>query len=581
MTVMQSQDDGIILPMANSRGQGQHRVVCPFCSGQRKRTNQSAKTMSLKVDHDGYVFTCWHCGANGSGLNNTGSYMAQPARTLSEVTVLSEDGLSYLLTQRGISHATANEAGLFESKVWVREVGEETTCVGFPYFDERGVRTGAKLRSIKAKGFTAQGAARNFFGIERLIPNEPIVICEGEMDALSVTEAGMPNAMSVPHGAPPVPKSGTKSDSNDKRLECVWNARDLLEAAPKVIIAVDSDGPGDALAEELARRIGKAKCWRVRWPEGVKDANEFLLAHGAADLREYIEEKADPWPLSGVHQASDFKAQLVDLYDRGLSSGLGTGWSTVDEFVSISPGMLYVVTGVPGSGKSTWLDALLMNVTQQYGWKGAIASFENPIPIHLAKFVSLYTGKPFGEGKPGRVTKQETEDALDWINDHMMFLAQDGEPPTVTNIIDRLTAAVKRMGVRWVVIDPFNFIRLGDGEAALSETSAINEMLAAFKTFATTHDVALFIVAHPAKPPSSAGSEWVPSGYNISGSANWYNRADFGITVQRLEALSRVHVWKCRFGHLGKVGSEDLVFQPDTGRYFEANDPACFDDLDF
>ncbi len=180
----------------------------------------------------------------------------------------------------------------------------------------------------------------------------------------------------------------------------------------------------------------------------------------------------------------------------------------------------------------------------------------------------------------GRATEAEVEDALDWLDDHVMFLAQDGEPPTVANIIDRLTAAVKRMGIRWAVIDPFNFIRLG-GESGASETSAINEMLAQFKVFAATHEVALFLVAHPAKPPASAGNDWVPTGYNISGSAHWYNRADFGITVQRLATATRVHVWKCRFSHLGKVGKEDLAFSPETGRYFEANDPSIFEDLDF
>ena len=581
-----SSDAEQIISHALRGGPGQRRVVCPFCAADRKRMNQSTRTLSIKVDDKGVVYTCWHCSASGSeplhhDKPNRVLHMKQMAAPA--VTVLSDDGLSYLLTKRGISHATSASAGLFEADVWIREAEGETTCVGFPYFDDKGTRTGAKLRSIKAKGFTMQGAAKSFFGLERLVPGSPIIICEGEIDALSITEAGLSNGVSVPHGAPPPPKPGAQlnPEANDKRLECVWNARMELDSAPRVIIAVDNDAPGEALAEELARRIGKAKCWRVRWPEGIKDANEFLLTNGAEELRGYIDDQAEAWPLSGIHQAKDFKAALVDLYDKGLSSGLSTGWESVDEYLSVAPGMLYIVTGVPGSGKSTWLDALLMNVTQRYGWKGAIASFENPIPIHLAKFISIYTGKPFGQGKPGRADKQEVSDALDWIDDHIMFLAQDGEPPTVPNIIDRLTAAVKRTGIRWAVIDPFNFIRLNTGEGGLSETASINEMLAAFKVFAAVNDVALFIVAHPSKPPSSAGSDWVPTGYNISGSANWANRADFGITVQRLEYSSRIHIWKCRFSHLGKTGSEDLVFSPDTGRYFEGNDPSVFEDLDF
>ncbi len=562
---------------------GQHRLVCPYCAHTRSRMNQRTKTLSLKIDEDGYAYTCWHCDASGGDRFDAGASKQMTQVAVREVTALSADALTYLQTKRGISRETALNAGLFEAQAWIREVQTETPCVAFPYFDQKGNRTGAKLRALGTKGFTMQGQALTFFGQERIVEGSPVIIVEGEIDALSIAEAGLPNGISVPHGAPPPPKPGApaRQDANDKRLECVWAARAAFDAAPKVIIATDNDAPGDALAEELARRIGKAKCWRVRWPDDIKDANEFLMRQGALRLAKYIEDEAEPWPLSGIHQAADFKAGLLDLYSKGLSPGLSTGWDCIDEYFTVAPGMLHVVTGVPGSGKSTWLDALVMNVTSQYGWKGAVASFENPIAIHLAKFIALKTGKPFKHGAPGRASQQEVEDALDWVNDHIMFLAQDGEPPTVTNIIDRLTAAVQRMGIRWAIIDPFNFIRLSASEAGSNETSAINEMLAAFKIFAVTHDVALFIVAHPAKPPASAGADWVPTGYSISGSANWFNRADWGLTVQRLEEATRVHVWKCRFNHLGKVGREDLVFQPDTGRYFEANDPSAFEDLEF
>jgi twinkle protein len=108
-------------------------------------------------------------------------------------------------------------------------------------------------------------------------------------------------------------------------------------------------------------------------------------------------------------------------------------------------------------------------------------------------------------------------------------------------------------------------------------------MLSALKTFAAAADMALFLVAHPSKPNMPA-KDWVPTGYSISGSAHFYNRADTGLTVQRGNGTDvRVHVWKSRFEHIGTLGSAPLVYQYGTGRYEEVSEeaPFDFDDLDF
>ena len=212
--------------------------------------------------------------------------------------------------------------------------------------------------------------------------------------------------------------------------------------------------------------------------------------------------------------------------------------------------------------------------------KVAIASFENPISTHISKLAAQYVGKPFRDGLHDRMTKVEMAEAVDWVHDHFLFLSQDGEPPTTQNLIERFGMAVMRMGCRVGVIDPFNFIKLG-GE---NETQAINEMLSDLKTFAMGADMALFLVAHPAKPQAQNGKDWIPQGYSISGSAHFYNRADAGLTVQRGTGTDvRVHVWKSRFEHIGTLGSAPLVYQYGTGRYEEAEPevPFNFDDLDF
>lgn len=555
---------------------GQHRMVCPACSSSRTRGNQKNRTLSLQVSNGKASYTCWHCGLSGRSTLNGQSPVRQSKpvalRPVREAGPLQEGSLAYM-RERGISAETAKAANLFSTRAYFNKLGREGEAVGFPYFDDDGTQTGAKLRSIEAKDFTVQGSITSMFGAERTQSGGDLYIVEGEMDAVAMLEAGIINAISVPHGAP-APGPAAKQGS-DRRLAALWTSREAIKNASRVIIASDNDAPGEALAEEIARRVGKARCWVLKWPEGIKDANEFLVEHGPELLKEYVTTRLTMWPLSGLKTVSDFRDEVEDLYDRGLPGGLKTGWKSIDDIFSVMPGTLNIVTGVPGSGKSTWLDALLCNLAKMHDTRIALASFENPISTHISKLAAQYIGKPFRDGLHDRMSKAEMAEAVDWVHDHFLFLSQDGEPPTTENLVDRFSMAVMRMGCRVGVIDPFNFIKLG-GE---NETQAINEMLSALKTFAAAADMALFLVAHPAKPQAQNGKEWVPTGYAISGSAHFYNRADVGITVQRGNGTDvRVHVWKSRFEHIGTLGSAPLVYQYGTGRYEEQ---APLPDLDF
>ena len=569
-----------IMEVAARFSDGQHRMVCPACSQTRSRGNQKNRTLSVQVSGGKASYTCWHCGLSGrSSLDHRSpSRPSKPVmlRPVREAGPLQDGSLAYL-RERGISPEAAKAASLFSTRAYFNKLGREGEAVGFPYFDDDGVQTGAKLRSIEAKDFTVQGTITSMFGSERTQSSGDIYIVEGEMDAVAMVEAGIPNAISVPHGAP-APGPAAKQGS-DRRLAALWTSREAIKNAPRIIIASDNDAPGEALAEEIARRVGKARCWVLKWPEGIKDANEFLVEHGPELLKEYATTRISMWPLSGLKTVHDFRSEVEDLYERGLPGGLKTGWKSIDSIFSVMPGTLNIVTGVPGSGKSTWLDALLCNLAKMHDAKIALASFENPISTHISKLAAQYTGKPFREGLMERMTKAEMAEAVDWVHDHFLFLSQDGEPPTTENLIDRFGMAVMRMGCRIGVIDPFNFIKLG-GE---NETQAINEMLSGLKTFAAAADMALFLVAHPAKPNMPA-KDWVPTGYSISGSAHFYNRADTGLTVQRGNGTDvRVHVWKSRFEHIGTLGSAPLVYQYGTGRYEEVSEeaPFDFDDLDF
>lgn len=565
-----------ILHSALRVGEGQHRLSCPACTHTRSRANQRARTLSIRFEDGKVSYTCWHCDLNGI-VSEEEFQERRPAQMTKPMKVEPLHGPAIeFLAARGISPEIAQAAGLFFTRAYFNRMGKEGDAIGMPYADENGNRTGAKLRSIDGKDFTIQGTVNTMFGAERCKPGEDVYICEGELDAVAFLQAGINNAISVPHGAPPPGKGNAQG--NERRLSALWANREVLKNASRVIIAVDNDAPGEALAEEVARRVGKARCWVLNWPEGTKDANDFMLTNGAEALATYATTKLTMWPLSGLKTVEEFRLDVESLYDRGLPPGLLTGWSNVDDIFTVAPGTLNVLTGIPGSGKSTWLDALLCNLARTYNSKVALASFENPITTHISKLIAQKVGKPFRSGLGDRMTKEEMSEATDWVNDHFLFLSQDGEPPTTENLIERFSMAVMRMGCRVGVIDPFNFIKL-NGE---NETHAINEMLSALKTFAAASEMALFLVAHPAKPQAQSAKDWVPTGYAISGSAHFYNRADFGLTVQRgMGNDTKLHVWKSRFEHLGTVGVAQLKYEYGVGRYHEAEGFDDLDDLDF
>ena len=459
------------------------------------------------------------------------------------------------LLSRGIDPQSVQDYPIVGGTKWFGDIQREVEAIGFLYGDSRHPQA-IKWRSIEGKSFTQQGSARSFFGLNQLPQDSTeLVICEGEMDVLALASIGFP-ALGCPNGAPQKISDRKVNPEDDGKYSFVWDARELIEKAEKIIFCGDQDTAGEALIEELARRIGRAKCWKVTLPE--KDANETLQKHGAEALREAV-LAAQPLPLEGVYSPSEFEAQILSLYDDGVVKGASTGLSTLDPLYTVLPGQLSVFTGLPGSGKSELIDQICVNIALQKGWRFAIASFENPPAMHIAKLAEKVIGKPFfGQD---RMSEDERDYALQFLNDHFVFLqSHDGAPSTVQSIIDRTKAAVMRMGVRGLIIDPYNYLDMGTD----SEHQAISKMLTDIVLFCKSHEIHAWFVAHPAKALPDSG---VPKGQHISGSAAWFAKADMGVTVHRNRNQTEVHVWKSRFKWVGSVGMVELNYHIPTGTY--------------
>jgi twinkle protein len=241
--------------------------------------------------------------------------------------------------------------------------------------------------------------------------------------------------------------------------------------------------------------------------------------------------------------------------------------------MTIRPGELSVVTGVPGSGKSEFMDALAVNLAHAYGWRFALCSFENPPEEHIAKLAEKHSGLPFWDGPTRRMSEADLERAMDWVADHFSLIRFDDEAPTIEATLEKARAAVMRHGIRGLVIDPYNEIE-HRRPTNMTETEYVSQLLGKVKRFAQLHGVHVWFVAHPAKMPrESSGSRPVPTLYDISGSANWVNKADIGLVIHRDPdkdpTRTDVQVRKVRFKSVGKIGGVSLRWDHVTGRYAE------------
>lgn len=538
------------------------RVTCLFCGPHRKLQNQNERTLSVKIDGDYAVYMCHHCDEKGSVKLTAGASVPRESKpaavdpvvvSIDEYDKLSIEQLAYL-AGRGISLSTVDKCGLISGNIWIRKRDAKVPCIGFPYKNEDG-SSAVKWRD-GAKNFTQTGSARSLWRIDEFEGGD-LIITEGEMDALSFAEIDV-LATSVPNGAP---STKLKDDGHSKKFEYLWSAKEQIKKADRVIIAGDQDeGPGEILIEEIARRVGKAKCWRMSYPPGCKDANDVLQKEGPEALKKLLAE-VTPWPIGGLRNASDYKEEAIAIWRDGASRGIDIPVGLVSRYYRPTPGTLTLCTGIPGSGKSTFLTWLTYMLALREGWSTAVFSAETSTQVHILQLASLYKGKSFHG--PSKMTQPQLEEAIAWVDTKFVFL-DEGET-SIDSVIERAEAAVMRNGVRALYIDPFNFLQQDKPADGENQQRGINDLLVRLKTFAVAHDVAVMLVAHPAKFHENLNQGRVPTGYDISGSAHFFNICDSGITLSRDKenpGVSKLTSWKARFTWLGSIGECEIGFNP-------------------
>jgi twinkle protein len=317
------------------------------------------------------------------------------------------------------------------------------------------------------------------------------------------------------------------------------------------------------------------RCRVMTYGEGCKDANEHLMKYGRESLLSYL-AAAPEVRIDGVFRISDFEQSLDALFEFGLQKGVTIGHANFDALCSFETKRLCIVTGIPGAGKSEFIDEMAERLNIRYGWRFAYFSPENaPLAYHASKLIEKFTGKKFAPETTGYGPYSQAKEHME---ENFFFIAP-ADNFKVDNILEKARYLVRRRGIKALVIDPYNRIEIEQDNR--SETLYISGLLDKLTNFAQINDVLVILMAHPTKLKKNTDGKYeAPTLYDVSGSANFFNKADFGISVHRRreEGYVEVHVQKVKFRHLGEPGMCTFRYNINNGRYVPC-DPKSLDSV--
>jgi len=543
MRIETTEINGFAIDNFNQYGlsEGKTQGICPLCSSDRQSKNQKANCASY--DWERGLGTCHNCNKTfqlhtyqRKGASDKVYVRPETPEVIKEVSSKVEDWFK----QRGISKETLRSLKVTEGNEFMPQTGKLENAIHFNYY------MGGQLINIKyrdgRKNFKLyKGAEKVFYNIDSIIGYEYAIIVEGEMDALSLHEAGVENVVSVPNGA----------TLNNNNLDYLDNCIDYFTDKEKIIIAVDNDPAGQALQSELVRRLGAEVCYLVNF-EDCKDPNEYLLKYGKEKLAQRI-TKAKPVPLENVTTFKDIEGEITDFVENGFKPGFQVGLPNFDSIFSTYTGQFITVTGIPSSGKSDFVDQMVVGYNNLYQWKTAFASPENaPTYLHAHKLMrkvwgAMPTKEDIGTDKWNQIA--------DHINDNFLFI--DMEKYSLESVLRKGAELVKRKGIKCLVIDPFNKVRSNDASGDVNVYTL--EYLSKIEIFAKKYDVLVIVVAHPTKMYKDAnGKIEEPTMYNIKGGGEWYDASYHGLLVHRdyINKTVKAKVLKVKFQNLGENGAE-------------------------
>ena len=599
------------------------RAYCPFCHNDRKREHQKEREFWFNDETGNWH--CHNCGREGrldsegwielkekqarsktqratkdaSGKADKGAqstarklpeviFTPQQSKffhpeSTAEITDFTAPVPMYLKEKRHISEDAITLLRIGADKQYDSSKEACTDVVVFNYYLD-GKLIDQKYRFTEEKKFLKpQGCRHAPYNIDMIRCQKdgsgqrpPVYIVEGEMDVASMVTAGIDRVISVPNGA----------NANIDWIDEFWETH--FEGVSSYIIAVDTDQPGNELAAKLATRLGPAKCKRVWFGDGCKDANDFLVTFGAEALYNMV-QNAPEYPLPNVVKVHDIAEELLQLFREGADSGELTGWvrhydeekkaytpKSLDDIVTWNTKQLALITGRSGDGKSEFLDELVIRLCLATDWKAAYFTPENsPISVHITKLAEKLVGKRFPQkrkklNESDYMTEEDYLSACQWIEGNISHINCKVDEMLIDNILMSADSIVQRYGVKILILDPYNYI-----EKEMEREWMLNQWdsktVSKIRNFGVDRDCLVFLVAHPRKvyETNKDGDRRRIEMTDISGTADFGNKADYCVVVDRNKDnnMTTVFIDKVRNKNYGDKGICFFYYNSNNGRF--------------
>lgn len=519
-----------------------YHSACPKC-GSRD---------ALSIYTDGHAY-CFSCQTLFPRYDSDGGFVKEKTKVANKDLIPLSDWFPEAIIARGLSKDTCEKFKYYRGTL---EDGEpvQIAC----YYDSKGTLVGQKLR-FKDKHFSVRGSISNcLYGSQLWSSGKKIVITEGEIDCLTVSQlqGNKWAVVSIPNGAQAAKKS------IEANLE-------YLDKFEEIILMFDMDEPGRKACEECAKILPVGKAFIANLP--LKDPNECLLNGKGQEVIQAI-WNAKPYRPDGIVAGSDlYEKCVVDVDD--LSDSVEYPFKALqNKTKGARHGELYVITSGSGMGKSTLLRELEYFFGVSRGELCGVIALEESTRTTGLELMSLYLNKRIRLA-PQCVNESERERAFkETIGNGKFFLYDHFGSLDSGNLLSKIRYMVTGLGCTRIFLDHISIVVSGmDNDEDGGERKAIDKLMTNLRSLVEETNCTMFVVSHLKRPDKKGHEEGGQVSLSqLRGSGGIAQLSDMVIGLERNQQgsdpnLLTIRVLKNRFsGDTGVSGY--MVYNTETGR---------------
>lgn len=532
-----------------TRRHGSEKTFCPKCHDGRK--NKRDRSLSVNVTTGEYK--CHNTGCEFRGnvrsferKRENKTYQKPPQDVLRNIEI--KEKVEKWFLNRKISRNTLEKFMIFCREEWMPQTQKKENCICFPYF-RNGDLVNIKYRDGR-KGFKmVKDAELILFNLQSVGDKKFCIITEGEIDCMSAYEVGLGCSSDVDESTGEVTENDFSkwaiisvpngASMGEQKLDYLDNCAEWLVGIEEFVIATDGDAAGEALKQELIRRLGVERCRTISYPieecvllehglkRRCKDLNEVLMYLGSEVMINVI-NNSQAIPIDGIYYVDDVFEQMLQNFQNGIQQAPKTYFGEMDQYFRWKKGEINLFVGWANHGKTTLVLQMMLTKSVYDGWKWAIFSPENyPATDFYDDLIEMYAGKWLD-----KMTQDEYIEAALFIDQHIFYVYPD-DGHDINSINEKFRYLVLKKGVDGVLVDPFNQLDRITNQFQ-REDLYLSDILKDVKRFALLNSVSYNIVAHPAKQGKQEDKSLPPVDmYDVAGGAMWANKADNIVSYYR------------------------------------------------